>query len=339
MRKTIINSALLVGVFVIGIIMMEAAIRMLFPIYDPSGQVEFVKGTNSRPPLGELTTELRQTKLAGDYDVSVSFNEYGLRDRHNLAMGTAADMYVVGDSFSFGWGVEASERYSNALETLSGRRTFNVAIPGDFDAYHRLLSYAESLGADVKNIIIGVCMENDLHLYDDPAYLISSDQITTPAITGINLHTLKEYLTTRSAIYKLVASSIHQSNMLKQLAINLGLIVEINNSIPAGTINDDRIFASVRKLKQISTSYNATVLIIPSRALWTGKQIEAADKAHTSFVTALKAAKFKVIDMRPIFETHGNPMKFHFMNDGHWTPKAHALAASALYESIKENPQ
>ncbi len=338
MRRIIINSALLVGVFVIGIVMMEAAIRILFPIYDPSGQVEFVKGTNSRPPLGEPNTELRQTKLAGDYDVSVAFNEHGLRDRHNLATGTADDVYVVGDSFSFGWGVEASERYSNVLEAISGRRTFNVAIPGDFDAYHRLLSYAKSLGADVKNIIIGVCMENDLHLYNDPTQLALSDEINTSAAAGINLHTFKEYLTTRSAIYKLVATSIHRSNSLKQLAIKFGLIVEINQSIPDGTINDDRISASVRKLREISAAYNTKILIIPSRALWVGKQMEAADKAHTSFVTALKAAKFKVIDMRPVFESLGNPMQFHFKNDGHWTPKAHALAANALYESVKENP-
>lgn len=338
MRKFIINSALLIGVLVFGVVMMEAAIRILFPIYDPSGQVEFIKGTDSRPPLGVPNIELRQTKLAGDYDVSVAFNQHGLRDRHDLATGMAADIYVVGDSFSFGWGVEASERYSNVLETISGRRTFNVAIPGDFDAYHRLLLYTESLGADVKNIIVGVCMENDLHLYSGPGQLTSSDQTNTSAAAGINLHTLKEYLTTRSAIYKLIATSIHRSNSLKQLAIKFGLIVEINNSIPGGTINDDLISASVRKLRGISAAYNATILIIPSRALWIGKQMEAADKAHTSFVTALKAAKFKVVDMRPIFETLGNPMQFHFKNDGHWTPKAHALAAAALYELFKENP-
>ncbi len=336
MRKIFINSALLVGVLVIGIIMMEAAIRVLFPVYDPSGQVEFIKGTVSRPPLGEPNTDLRQTKLAGDYDVSVAFNQYGLRDHHNLATGTAADIYVIGDSFSFGWGVEASERYSNELETISGQRTFNVAIPGDFDAYHRLLLYAESLGADVKNIVIGVCMENDLRFYNNPTHLVSSDQIITPIIAGINLHTLKEYLTSRSAIYKLVATSIHRSDNLKQLAIKFGLIVEIKQSIPDGAVNDDRISASVRKLKEISASYNATILVIPSRALWVGKQMEAAAKAHTLFVTALKVAKFEVIDMKPVFEALGNPMQFHFKNDGHWTPKAHALAATALYNSLKE---
>ena len=36
------------------------------------------------------------------------------------------------------------------------------------------------------------------------------------------------------------------------------------------------------------------------------------------------------IDLRTEFENAGNPLHFHFTNDGHWNESGHALAASVI---------
>ena len=92
MRKWLLNTALLVVVFAVGGAAMEFGIRLLFPIYDPSGQVEFKAGVDGKPALGEPDTTVRQTMLAGDYDVAVRINKYGFRDFHDIATGTADDL-------------------------------------------------------------------------------------------------------------------------------------------------------------------------------------------------------------------------------------------------------
>lgn len=336
MKRQLVNIGLLIVVLVVGAAAMEIGIRLLFPIYDPSGQVEFKAGTDGKPALGEPGTNVRQTKLAGDYDVAVSINKYGFRDHHDIATGTASDLYVVGDSFSFGWGVEANERYSNVLESLSGVRTFNISIPGNFDQYDKLLRYAQDQGADIERIVVGICMENDLNRYGAAT---AQKNPVEPAPAGNWIGVVKEFLTRHAAIYKLVASLVHKSPAMRDAAIKLGLIADIEKTVPGGTFDQTVIDASVERLKALIAPYRATLLIIPSRALWIGDGRDTAARMHDAFVAALKPIGVPVIDMRPVFEATGDPMQFHFKNDGHWTRQAHALAAKSLNDSLEKTSQ
>lgn len=337
MRTFAVNLTIFVFVSLLGVAAMEIGIRVLFPIYDPSGQVTFAKSTPDGPTLGAPNTSLRQTKLAGDYDVVVTFNSYGFRDHHNLASGNADDLYVVGDSFSFGWGVDAAGRYSNVLEQLSGTRTFNISIPGDFDEYARLLRYAKEQGADIRNIIVGVCMENDLHLYG--AAPAEPKPVEEPVTRGPSLSFVKEQLTNHSALYKMAASLVHRMPAARAAAVRFGLIADIEKSAPSEAFDPAVIAASVEKLQNVIAPYRATLLIIPSRALWIGDAKVAAARYHDSFTAALRERGDTVVDMRARFEASGDPMQYHFKNDGHWTAEAHALAAKAIYESLEKTSQ
>ena len=63
---------------------------------------------------------------------------------------------------SLGWGVEQEERYSDLVAARTGKRVFNVAIPGGLTGYEELLHYVIAQGAQVKNVILGFVLENDL---------------------------------------------------------------------------------------------------------------------------------------------------------------------------------
>src|SRR5262249_13214572 len=162
-----VNTIVLVIATVFSLASIEIALRVFFPFYDPSGQVRFVSlddGTVIGPPGAVL----RQSKDTGDYDVEVRFNALGFRDEKLLTTATEPhDLFVVGDSFPFGWGVETRDRFSDQLQVILQRRVFNIAIPGlDFDGYDHLMRYAEANGASIRNLIISVTMENDLDIYD-----------------------------------------------------------------------------------------------------------------------------------------------------------------------------
>ena len=51
---------------------------------------------------------------------------------------------------SFGWGVEAKNRYSNILENLTNKNVYNISIPGNLENYELLIEYAEKNGAKNK---------------------------------------------------------------------------------------------------------------------------------------------------------------------------------------------
>ena len=322
--KSIVGNGLIaVAALAVSAIGAEFAVRALFPVYDPSGQVEFRRATEGGPVLGVPNTRVRQRKNTGDFDVAIAFNKYGFRDDKDLAESTSVDVFVVGDSFTFGWGVEAKDRYSDRLQALTGVRTFNIATPGNFDDYGRLIRYATAKGARVGNLVIGVCMENDLMDYA---------AVQVPAATGFTfeLSSAKSFLSQNSALYGMATTAVHATPALKNLAVSLGLITPNLEGIPKARYAERMIESSVAKLRELAVGHRATILIIPSRGLWIGAFTGDADRIHRAFVDAVERAGFMVVDLRPLFEANREPLTFHFANDGHWNPRGHALAAQAL---------
>jgi len=327
LKSFAINGLIAVAAIAVSAISAELAVRALFPVYDPSGQVDFYRAPNDGLTLGALNTRLRQRKNTGDYDVTVTFNRYGLRDDKNLAESTPDDIFVVGDSFSFGWGVEAKDRYSDRLQAATGIRTYNIATPGNFDNYDRLLRYAVANGARIGNLVVGVCMENDLVDYGAAKAPVDGN-------FTFSLSTLKKFLTKHSGLYAMATTAIHGTPALKRLAVAIGLITQNLEGIPPAHYAESIITSSGERLRRLVQGYRATILIIPSRGLWTGPFTEDADRIHRAFIEALKRTGLAVVDLRTVFEETKDPLALHFPNDGHWNPRGHAMAARALAEAI-----
>jgi hypothetical protein len=179
-------------VLVAGLGLAEGFVRLLFPTVVRSAQVEF---TYSAGPLllAQPETRTRQTSKAGEYDVSIGINSHGLRDSNDVATAGADDIVVVGDAFAWGWGVEAQDRFSDRLQVMSGRRTFNPATLTGIEGYAALLAYARQLGSRAGRVVVTVDMAKDLR---PPA------QGVRPAGGG---SALGAWLTRHSALYLLAS--------------------------------------------------------------------------------------------------------------------------------------
>jgi hypothetical protein len=165
--KKFINPIIFLSSNILSLLLLEFLIRIILPVYDPSGMLEFYQNQDG-VPLARENSISRQWRNTGDYNVAVRINQYGFRDSKDLSLSTVNDIFVVGDSFSFGYGVEEDERYSNLLETKLNTPIYNISIPTDFDGYEKLIAYAQKNGATINHLIIGVTMENDLANYAIP---------------------------------------------------------------------------------------------------------------------------------------------------------------------------
>ena len=325
-RRGVLSALAVLAGLVVGIGLAEGLTRLLLPAFDPSGRFEFTHPVGSLF-LGQPGTAARQIKNTGDYDVAVRINSHGLRDTNDVATAGSDDILVVGDSFAWGWGVEARDRFSDQLQVLTGRRTFNLSTPTDIDGYAALLAYARSLGSRAGRVVVAVCMENDLHLYGG-----AQPDEARPGRSG----GLKDWLAGHSALYLLAVTTVQRTPWLQDVAVRAGLIVPNLEGIAKNDYDPAVIDSSATRLQEIAERYRTLVVLIPSRALWVGDPRTRAveERVHTGFIVALQRRGIDVLDLQPVLEAQLAPLAYHFANDGHWNARGHALAAQAISQHL-----
>jgi len=338
MKKPIFTLLLIVLVTILSVFTLEWLVRIVFPVYDPSGMIEFYRSPEGIP-LGIKKSTLRQWKNTGDYNVAVRINEYGFREGKDLKSSTEGDIFVVGDSFAFGWGVEEKNRFSNLLEKKLGTSIYNIGVASaDIGNYQKVIKYAQDNGATVKDVIVGVCMENDLGNYRPAVAKPRTGKRQPGPNNGLRrkFTEIKKWLAKHSAIYHAFLSVVHQNEFLKEIAMKRSLIIDNYDAVQNRKFSEEAIEGSSEKLLEIAKPFHSTILIIPSRGLWVGKNKDTEKHIHDEFVASLKRRGLNVVDLRPAFEGGGNPLQYHFKNDGHWNEKGHKKAAQAIYEAIKK---
>ena len=104
----------------------------------------------------------------GDFNVTVSINSYGLRDYERSVDKNAKRVLVMGDSMTYGYGVEMNESYPKQLEKLLKRsgnyQVFNSGFANSYSVdnyYLYLKNYGlEKFQPDV--IVLGFFVYNDI---------------------------------------------------------------------------------------------------------------------------------------------------------------------------------
>jgi acetyltransferase AlgX (SGNH hydrolase-like protein) len=341
-RRLAIKTAVLLVSILVSVLILEAAVRYALPQYNRAGQISYqcVDGVAIALPNGEF----RHWTKMGDFDVAVSTNQYGLRDTKDMADAEPDSLFAVGDSFSLGHGVEEWQRYSNQLETRLGRPVYNISVPTDLNGYLRLVGYALGVSPKIGTLIVGLCMENDIALYPSevppckPGVDLSDWRNWRTNLSSMSLLDWKNLLTADSAAYFAITSVVHQQPTLKRVAMRLGLIREnLQFEGPRG-YHEGAITSSAEKLAQIAARFDTIVLIIPSRGLWQGAHRETESRIHDRLVALLDARGIPTLDLRPVFERSGDPLQYHYPNDGHWNAEGHRVASDSLAEYLGNSP-
>lgn len=336
MRSAAAKALLLTVTLLIGLSMMEWGVRRLFPYFSPTAQVPFrlvAKGM----ALGPAGQTVRMATPKGDYNSVLRFNQDGFRDTKTLAEAKSSDWYALGDSYTMGWGVEEEERFSNRLEQeLRAHnlpaRVFNIALPDNIIGYGRLLRYAESRGAKVRQVVVGICMENDLRDYRDGKG--AWDMMGLPPSS--NKEAIREWLKKHSALYIAASYGLQRLTFTRKLLNRLGIARSIDELTGHNEWDETVLGASRDELVKLVAGRDALILIIPSRNLWHGAYIRTEQRVHETFIQMLREAGLSVLDVRPMIEASGDPLGCYFKTDPHWNARGHAIAGRELFKAIQD---
>jgi len=316
-RSYVFNLLTFVIACTLSLIILEALLSKYLPYFNPAFAVSCFRNDEGVPLLWPRPSEQRQSNAFGEYDVAVSINKYGLRDKKEINSSNINDIFVVGDSFTFGHGVEEDERFSNILESISGIQVYNLGIPGtDLADYVRIVDYAKKNGALIHNLIIAVFMGKDRGIKE-----YSNDQrLSRPTL----IRKIKDFLNAKCTTYKLLSYLYNNHVVINKLSKHKDI-----------DISSEMIHGSAMKLQELSNGYNTLILIIPSVGLWMGDRRDIELRKHISFVNLLRNMKMNVIELRDAFGQK-DPLMYYFKKDGHFNKQGHAIAGNILGKYIKD---
>ena len=97
--------------------------------------------------------------------------------------------------------------------------------------------------------------------------------------------------------------------------------------------------STVERIRKLFNGINADethVLLIPHRGIWLDKDRKEHLEVHQLTKSLLNEMKINVIDPLDSFEESGDPMIYHFKQDGHWNEIGHKLVSEVIFQSLKK---
>lgn len=163
-KDAVARMALLTFASVISIVAAEFAVRLISPQLTPTArgqQVVNIWRTDSLLPK-TLAANVRSERLSPDgRRIVIETNSQGLRDTEVPLWGPPT-ILVLGDSFTFGWGVSNGETFPDVLESLTHVNVLNAGYRGDYSMdtqYLYLVKEGFTFTPDV--VILAVFPYND----------------------------------------------------------------------------------------------------------------------------------------------------------------------------------
>lgn len=296
------------------------------------------------PGYGQVTTGVpgfdgHFAQNNGDFRVHIKINEFGLRNRESVK-NSDNRLWVVGDSMTFGWGVEEDEMYSSIIEKTLNDKTYNIASPGTNICGYQTLLARMPTEVEPRAVVMGLVLENDIT--DE----MCEENVKKKSVVENNFNStkflkeIKKYLTKYTAFYNFLAVSLKRVNVIEEMLVRIGLVQNashyknpiVGNSLEGAVAQSINEIDRFRKMLKDGTPF--LVVIVPGRF-----ELFANDPTYARLRKTIKGslANYGIpfVDPYDAFSQAGYGPT-HFAHDGHWTALGHRLAGEAAAARLSE---
>jgi hypothetical protein len=305
----------------------------------------------------------REREHEGEFDVAVEINSLGYRQPEFAAKrSTPVRMVAVGDSFTFGDGVEADQAWPLAVQrgfaARSGLSTevVNAGVPGRWmDEYYLEIAH-RSLPLEPDVVLLGFFVGNDIDGSDARAHVWRRvDEKGLPLAVEIPGLRVEDGLRVRSRPKARWRIPVVRHSHLAQVFFDGGraiaeawqpppLVEEIvyaPEDAPETKLVVDRVERLLAGITDLCREHGARLLVvmIPTREqiipeLAPDDRPRDWEKPQRHFREFLERQRIPFVDLLPRLraERRAGPLYYHF--DAHWTPRGHALAGDAIAEEL-----
>ncbi len=163
----------------------------------------------------------------GSFETTFNTNSSGIRDKEyslNKPKGIQR-IVVIGDSYTWGFGVNDSEIYTERLEAiLPNTEVINLGVTA-YSLWQEILYLKrEGLKYDPDIVILGLCMNDIVWGMDHPKISDGEKKNALKKSDQVNIKEyLKKYILHKSSLYQFIIDRVYTSKRLVKAMIYLGL--------------------------------------------------------------------------------------------------------------------
>ncbi|MCK5451183.1 MAG: SGNH/GDSL hydrolase family protein [Candidatus Omnitrophica bacterium] len=351
MRKIIGNILSLMISLTICFFVIEIALRIFAPqITVCKINYDWRKDDDVLPYVPKLEYKGRMV-LKDQFDVVLTTNSDGFRGNKDFAKEKIQEtkrIAFIGDSFTFGWGVEDEEAFAailgNKLKTKSKDvEALNAAVYGyDIVQYSEMFNRVLEYNPDI--IFLGFCLENDFNI--------------TPLKSGVDSkESIRVERTKISSRIRSFINNLHIVAMVRdRLYItfpkirNLMLSLGINNKrdiflkkypgmLTLSLKETERRLDEMKRICQLRGIRFVVILIPLKEQIYCRDEINKfleydIDKPNRVMENILERRGIEYIDLLPYLVEEGkrSDNRLYFDTDPHWTAYGHDKVAKILYD-------
>ena len=349
MRSRFLQKILLVlGGLLFGCVVLEGGLRLFYPqifLVHPPGMYAL------DPEIGYvLTPGFKSSMSRPEFHIDFSTNDIGLRGINPTSpKANTFRILVLGDSQTWGFGVEDNETYSIRLENLLSAQypnldiqVLNGGVPGYGTADE--LAFLKSRGAALQPdlVIVQFLSVNDLKENRTPAStwativdgMLASREDATGSETNLSISLVEQsqrWLKKNSYLARLSFDAIGY------LGTRAGLFKDINALWGEDFSQEDAKLGQelLVQIAKTSEGLGAECLL-----LYTTGQAQVIqgtyDRPRSAEVVADAAqiAEVPWIDVSAEMHERSDRNSFYYHQNGHWTPEGHRVVAEILAKDI-----
>ena len=287
-----------------------------------------------------------------DYRIKVQTNSLGIRGDKEITFTKPANVFrvlLLGDSFTFGYGVDVEQTYGALIESTLREKginaeVINLGVSGFGTAEELVMLNKRGLKFDPDLVIVGFCRNDHLnnvlsllYVIDNSGQLVRKNEEYLPAIKERDFlysFALYRFLAERSHLLYFVREKI--STIVMQNIRNRN--IQVINADTGKIVTKDKAIikekerqltaALLDEIKRtcVNNNINFCILDIPG-----GKQFTSSlPYDNLTFVN-----RDEIIDPAPVFKNESANKKLYWTQSaGHWTPEGHKIASELLVDWI-----
>jgi hypothetical protein len=332
--------------------------EFVFKQVNPSG--EFTPGKDFVLPIRENTTF---QWVSNEFSVNVRTNEFGLREDFEVRLSEMETIFF-GDSFTFGHGVEAHNRYSfiysTHLPSDKRKKVVSLSYKNGFQPEHYEFYFRNNEDLRPKKVVVGLYLGNDLGSdlietdYDHTANqltlpyrrIFSEGQIgNSPNAFRFPFNKLADSSNFIELFLKVIGKTSFRSYMFKDGFEGPNSTNRKNLERGEVDLVANRAMQSLNRLNSIVDSRGGKlfIVLIPQNYFFGNENphidselknelssLRSGENIMSKTISACKALMLECFDTRPYLDRES-----YFKADAHWNSVGHSRVGVALFNYMR----